>query len=41
MLHDAMYFIYRYLYQGTLEKLENNSSQYNVDGIPNFTAEGT
>ncbi|XP_078381988.1 uncharacterized protein LOC144664675 isoform X1 [Oculina patagonica] len=25
--------------EGALEKLENNSSQYNVDGIANFTAE--
>lgn len=38
-LHVVMYLIYPY--QGALEKLENNSSQYNVDGIPNFTAEGT
>jgi len=27
--------------EDALEKLENSSSQYNVDGIPNFTAEGT
>ncbi|KAJ7339517.1 hypothetical protein OS493_005916 [Desmophyllum pertusum] len=25
--------------EGALQKLDNNTSQYNVDGIPNFTAE--
>jgi len=27
--------------EDALQKLENNSSQYNVDDIPNFTAEGS